>query len=156
MAKEFIDLGLPSGNLWATENEVAENGQPLYATFDEAVKQFGENLPTQDDWQELLDNVPHLWDKKRDGLLFVARNGKSCFCLLWASATGRLYTMCETEATIGLLRRTTFTAQNTCVLALMRYTQIQVLVATTGYQSALSRKEANNESRGTTMLGLSV
>lgn len=79
MEKEFIDLGLPSGNLWATENEVAENGQPLYATFDGAVAQFGKNLPTQDDWQELLDNVPHLWDKKRDGLLFVARNGKELF-----------------------------------------------------------------------------
>lgn len=79
MAKEFIDLGLPSGNLWATENEVAENGQPLYATFDEAVAQYGENLPTKNDWQELIDNVPHLWDKKRDGLLFVARNGKELF-----------------------------------------------------------------------------
>ncbi len=79
MKQDFIDLGLPSGNLWATENEVAENGQPLYATYDEAVKQYGENLPTQDDWQELLDNVPHLWDKKRMGLLFVARNGKELF-----------------------------------------------------------------------------
>ena len=79
MKQEFIDLGLPSGNLWATENEVAENGQPLYATFDEAVKQYGDNLPTRDDWQELIDNVPHLWDKKRDGLLFVARNGAELF-----------------------------------------------------------------------------
>lgn len=79
MKQEFIDLGLPSGNLWATENEVAENGQPLYAAFDEAVEQFGENLPTQDDWQELIDNVPHLWDKERNGLLFVARNGKELF-----------------------------------------------------------------------------
>ena len=79
MAKEFIDLGLPSGNLWATENEVAENGQPLYATFDEAVNQYGENLPTKDDWQELLDNVPYVWDKKRNGLLFVARNGAEVF-----------------------------------------------------------------------------
>ena len=79
MKQKFIDLGLPSGNLWVTENEVAENGQPLYATFDEAVKQYGENLPTRDDWQELIDNVPHLWDKKRDGLLFVARNGKELF-----------------------------------------------------------------------------
>ncbi len=79
MKQEFIDLGLLSGNLWATENEVAENGYPLYATFDEAVKQFGENLPTKNDWQELLDNVPHLWDKKRMGLLFVARNGAELF-----------------------------------------------------------------------------
>ncbi len=79
MEQKFIDLGLPSGNLWATDNEVAENGQPLYATFYEAVKQFGENLPTQEDWQELIDNVPHLWDKKRQGLLFVARNGKELF-----------------------------------------------------------------------------
>ena len=79
MEQKFIDLGLPSGNLWATENEVAENGQPLYATYDEAVENFGKNLPTKDDWQELIDNVPHLWDKKRDGLLFVARNGKELF-----------------------------------------------------------------------------
>ena len=79
MEQKFIDLGLPSGNLWATENEVAENGQPLYATFDEAVKQYGENLPTREDWQELLDNVPHLWDKNRMGMLFVARNGAELF-----------------------------------------------------------------------------
>lgn len=91
MKQEFIDLGLPSGNLWATENEVAENGQPLYATYDEAVKQFGENLPTQDDWQELLDNVPHLWDKKREGLLFVARNGNELFLPATAGGSNRAY-----------------------------------------------------------------
>lgn len=79
MCKEFIDLGLPSGNLWATVNEVAENGQPMYSAFNKAVETYGNNLPTIDDWQELIDNVPHLWDKQRQGLLFIARNGNELF-----------------------------------------------------------------------------
>ncbi len=36
---EYIDLGLPSGTLWATENEEG------YFTFDEAVEKYGDSLP---------------------------------------------------------------------------------------------------------------
>lgn len=62
---EYVDLGLPSGILWAKENE-----DERY-TFDDAVETFGDNLPKL--WQlcELWENC-----KIKDGVL-VEPNGKS-------------------------------------------------------------------------------
>ena len=71
--KEFIDLGLPSGKLWATENEKG------YFTFDEAVEKFQDQLPTIEDWQELIDNTTQCFDKLRKGLVLKAPNGKKLF-----------------------------------------------------------------------------
>lgn len=48
---EFIDLGLPSGRLWATENEEG------YYTYDEAKENFGELLPKPEAFQELWESV---------------------------------------------------------------------------------------------------
>lgn len=45
---EFVDLGLPSGNLWATENASGRYN------FDEAIKEFGEMLPSEHELQELI------------------------------------------------------------------------------------------------------
>ena len=46
----YIDLGLPSGILWATEN--AEG----YYTYDKAKEQSGELLPKPKAFQELWEN----------------------------------------------------------------------------------------------------
>lgn len=78
MAQNYVDLGLPSGTLWATENDETNYFHGLYS-FDEAVEDCGDRLPTRDDWQELLDNVPHSFNKERAGLLFTARNGNELF-----------------------------------------------------------------------------
>ena len=78
MAKDYVDLGLPSGTLWATKNETGNYFHGLY-DCDEAVEEFGDRLSTKDDWQELLDNVPHSFDDKRAGLLFTAQNGNELF-----------------------------------------------------------------------------
>ena len=46
----YVDLGLPSGTLWKDSNEEG------FYTYDEAVNQFGNSLPTEEQWNELLTN----------------------------------------------------------------------------------------------------
>ena len=70
---EFIDLGLPSGRLWATEN--AEG----YYTYDEAVEKFGKLLPEPDDFKELWEQCQWLWDVKKKGMLVIGPNKNSIF-----------------------------------------------------------------------------
>ena len=73
--KEFtyVDLGLPSGRLWASEN--AEG----YYTYDEAVEKFGKLLPEPDDFKELWEQCQWLWDVKKKGMQVVGPNGNSIF-----------------------------------------------------------------------------
>ena len=70
---EFIDLGLPSGRLWASEN--AEG----YFTYDEAKEKFGELLPPPEAFQELYDECQWLWDVKKKGMLVIGPNKNSIF-----------------------------------------------------------------------------
>ena len=48
---EYVDLGLPSGTLWAKKYE-QEDGHILYLSYDEASKY---QLPTEEQWKELLE-----------------------------------------------------------------------------------------------------
>ena len=73
MAREFIDLGLPSGRLWAAENE------PGYHQFDEAVKTFGDMLPSAEAWKELFDHCGRKWDIDRKGYVLTGPNGNTLF-----------------------------------------------------------------------------
>lgn len=75
----FVDLGLPSGKLWATENVKNENGDEGHFTFDEAVETFGKNLPSMDDWEELIDNCSYKWNKKKKGFDITGANGNFIF-----------------------------------------------------------------------------
>ncbi len=70
---EFIDLGLPSGRLWASEN--AEG----YYTCDEAKEKFGELLPKPEAFQELWEECQWLWDVKNKGMIVVGPNWDSIF-----------------------------------------------------------------------------
>ena len=76
---KFIDLGLPTGKLWATENVKDENGNEAYLTYDEAVKTFGKNLPSKEDWKELFENSTYKWNKKKKGYDVTGPNGNSIF-----------------------------------------------------------------------------
>lgn len=69
----YIDLGLPSGTLWADTNEEG------YFTFDEAKEQFGDALPTIEQWQELINECEWLWSVKRMGMEVGGKNGNSIF-----------------------------------------------------------------------------
>ena len=73
MAHEFIDLGLPSGTLWATENE------PEEYRFNEAVKKYHKELPSITKWRELFNKCAHEWDDDRKGYIFTGPNGNILF-----------------------------------------------------------------------------
>lgn len=69
----FIDLGLPSGRLWATENA------PGYYTFDEAVNTFGEQLPKASAMMELIEECKCAWNDEKSGLDITGPNGNNIF-----------------------------------------------------------------------------
>ncbi len=69
----FVDLGLPSGTKW--KNSI-EDG---FYTYAEAKQKYGDNLPTKDQWEELIDNctirlkpIERGWD-----MLAVGPNGNT-------------------------------------------------------------------------------
>ena len=59
---QYVDLGLPSGTKWKSTNETGGNNG-LY-TYDEAIKAFGNKLPTLDQFDELIDNCKWEWTGK--------------------------------------------------------------------------------------------
>lgn len=75
MALTFIDLGLPSGTLWATEN-AAVNGK-TYFNFDEAIEAFGDMLPSAEAWKELFNQCSRKWNKRRKGYVLTGPNGNT-------------------------------------------------------------------------------
>ena len=77
---QFIDLGLPSGTLWAKDYA------PGYYAFDEAQEAFPGLLPTAEMFQELYDHCKWEWlskskspGKKCAGYRVTGPNGKSIF-----------------------------------------------------------------------------
>ena len=64
----YIDLGLPSGRRWASEN--AEG----YYTYDEAKEEFGELLPEPEAFQEFWEECQWLWDAENKGVTIVGPN----------------------------------------------------------------------------------
>ena len=72
-ADNFVDLGLPSGRLWAKENE----GD--FYSFDAAVEIFGKELPSKEAWVELFDECTREWDKAKKGYTLIGPNGNSIF-----------------------------------------------------------------------------
>lgn len=66
---KFVDLGLPSGTLWAERNE--DN----YYDFDEAVSKYGDSLPTLDQLEELKDQCK--WEWMDDEYKVVGPNGNT-------------------------------------------------------------------------------
>ena len=68
-AQSFVDLGLPSGTKWKTQN------QSGFYTYDEAVAQFGNRLPTKDQWKEL--QIECSWEWTGNGYKVTGSNGNS-------------------------------------------------------------------------------
>ena len=69
----FVDLGLPSGRLWATENA------PGFYTYDEAVDTFGELLPKGSAMVELIEESTCTWNNEKKGLDITGPNGTQIF-----------------------------------------------------------------------------
>jgi uncharacterized protein (TIGR02145 family) len=85
---EYVDLGLPSGTLWATCNVGANKPEDYGDCFswDEGKTSAanwgnGWRMPSKEQWEELNENTKSTWTKKKgvNGRLFTANNGKSLF-----------------------------------------------------------------------------
>ena len=69
-----VDLGLPSGTLWYAKNE---GGDYARYTYDEAVSKFGNKLPSNEQFQELMDRC--IWKWTGSGCKVVGPNGNSIY-----------------------------------------------------------------------------
>lgn len=67
---EYVDLGLPSGTLWKSKNE-----KGMYYTHEEAVSQFGNRLPTREQFAELQAFCTWTWNG--NGYVVNGNNGNS-------------------------------------------------------------------------------
>lgn len=76
---KFVNLGLPSGKLWAAENIKDEDGNEAYFSFDKAVETFGDKLPSKEDWKELFEHCIHQYDEGRKGIVLTGPNGNAIF-----------------------------------------------------------------------------
>ena len=63
----YTDLGLPSGTLWKNINA------PGFYTYDEAILQFGDSLPSINHWEELWTECQWTWTGK--GYKVIGPNG---------------------------------------------------------------------------------
>lgn len=68
-AQNFIDLGLPSGTKWKKVNEAG------FYTYDEAVSKFSDQLPSQTQCEELINEC--VWEWNGNGYKVTGPNGNS-------------------------------------------------------------------------------
>lgn len=75
-AQNYVDLGLPSGTKWKATNEKnAADAEYDFFTYDEAVSQFGDRLPTKDQCEELSAECQ--WSWTGNGYKVTGPNGNS-------------------------------------------------------------------------------
>ncbi len=74
---DYVDLGLTSGTKWKTQNE--QNTYDYYNLFDyeTAISEFGSNLPTKEQWEELRAYCH--WEWTGSGCKVTGPNGKEIF-----------------------------------------------------------------------------
>lgn len=72
--RDFIDLGLPSGTLWAADNE---GGDYVRYSYYESVSRFGNKLPTKKQLEELKNQCTWTWTGS--GYKVIGPNGNSIY-----------------------------------------------------------------------------
>lgn len=65
----YTDLGLPSGTIWKDINATG------FYTYDEAFSQFGDRLPSKEQWEELKAECKWSWNG--NGYIVTGPNGNS-------------------------------------------------------------------------------
>lgn len=84
----YVDLGLPSGKLWATSNfgaysETEYGSYYLWSSTDMVPSSWGTkwNTPTREEFNELLNNCTYSWTSKNgvNGYLFTGKNNATMF-----------------------------------------------------------------------------
>ena len=71
-ADGYVDLGLPSGTLWRTQNEVCG-----MITHDKAMSMYGAKVPTKEQWEELISSC--VWTWMGNGYNVVGANNATIF-----------------------------------------------------------------------------
>ena len=74
---DWVDLGLQSGTLWKCSNKTNPNDNNDFHTYDGAMRKFGAQLPTKEQWEELQDKC--LWTWTGNGYNVVGPNDNSIF-----------------------------------------------------------------------------
>lgn len=69
---EYVDLGLPSGTLWAADYEKTTDGKIVYYPYCEA-KEL--SIPTLEQWEELKTSCQ--WNIENNVFFFIGPNGKA-------------------------------------------------------------------------------
>ena len=88
---KWVDLGLPSGRLWASENADG------YYNYNDAVETFGEYLPKGVAFAELIEECTVEWDSNEKGLNVIGPNGNTIFL----PAVGYIYPAVSKPEGIG-------------------------------------------------------
>lgn len=70
--QKYVDLGLPSGTLWKDiEEEIG------LCSYDQAIKKFGNKLPTKEQLEELKNSCQWVWLGYDEIVKVIGPNGKS-------------------------------------------------------------------------------
>lgn len=72
---DYVDLGLQSGTKWKTQNEQSTYDYYNLFDYETAVNEFGSNLPTKEQWEE-VKTYCH-WEWTGSGYKVTGPNGKS-------------------------------------------------------------------------------
>ena len=67
----YVDLGLPSGTKWKLSSESD------YYDYNAAVKKYGKQMPTKEQWEELKDNCKWEWNEDNNSVRITGPNGKN-------------------------------------------------------------------------------
>ena len=70
---EFIDFGLPSGTLWATDYLRNDNNEIIYIPYEEAIKY---NIPSEEQWAELREHCKIAYTIYGGIWIIKGKNGK--------------------------------------------------------------------------------
>lgn len=98
---EFVNLGLPSGTEWASEDESDDDGFTIYAPYCKAEKK---NLPTEEQFKELIDTC--VWQTRRsssgifEGYIVIGPNGNHIS--LYAGGYYEADTKCSSDCNFWL------------------------------------------------------
>lgn len=85
--ENFIDLGLPSKTLWGIFNASKSD-----LSLSDAVKIYGDLLPTKEQVQELINECTWTFDRDKNGFSVNGKNGNSIFLPLKDKVFGFYHT----------------------------------------------------------------
>ncbi len=68
----YVDLGLPSGTLWKKESEPS-----LWNDYEDAIVEFGDAIPSQTQWEELINNCTWTYNADQGAYIIRGKNGNT-------------------------------------------------------------------------------